>query len=174
MSGTDTATGSGTEGSSSGSSSSGTAGETGPTTTSCGDLQCGDNGKCEIDVTGNAYCDCDEGYVFEESLATCIVDETCIKVSFLEDGCRQKVNAEPAVALFFALDFCAGTAITPAKRQELGLSFVVRENGVDISKNVESDATIVDTEVESYVTLMIDVSNSVAESNAALSSRPTG
>lgn len=164
MSGTDTATGSGTEGSSSGSSSSGTAGETGPTTTSCGDLQCGDNGKCEIDVTGNAYCDCDEGYVFEESLATCIVDETCIKVSFLEDGCRQKVNAEPAVALFFALDFCAGTAITPAKRQELGLSFVVRENGVDISKNVESDATIVDTEVESYVTLMIDVSNSVAES----------
>lgn len=136
---------------------------TGPTTTSCGALECS-NGSCEIDATGNAFCLCDEGYVLDAAGVTCIVDESCIQVSFLEDGCRQKVNAEPAVALFFALDFCSGTAVTPEKREELGLSFLVRENGIDIAENVESDATILDTDVESYVTLMVDVSNSVTES----------
>ena len=136
----------------------------GPTTTNCGDLQCSDNGSCEVDAMGNAYCLCDVGYVFDPTAATCIVDESCIQVSFLEDGCRQKIAAEPAVALYFALDFCAGTAITPEKREELGLAFVVRENGIDIAENVESDATILDTSVESYVTLMVDVSNSVTES----------
>jgi len=166
FSGTGTGTGTDTDASSSGSSSTGPAesSTTGPTTTNCGDLQCSDNGSCEIDAMGNAFCFCDAGYVFNEAVQTCVVDESCIQVSFLEDGCRQKVSAEPAVALFFALDFCAGTAVTPEKAQELGLSFVVRENDIDIADNVESDATIVDKPVESYVTLMVDVSNSVTES----------
>ncbi|MCR9160240.1 MAG: VWA domain-containing protein [Nannocystaceae bacterium] len=153
-----------TGGSSSSSGATSEATSTGATVTNCGDLQCSDNGSCEIDPLGSAYCLCDAGYVLDDAGVTCVVDESCIRVSFLEDGCRQKVNAEPAVALFFALDFCAGTAVTPEKRAELGLSFVVRENGIDISENVESDATILDTEVESYVTLMVDVSNSVTES----------
>ncbi len=135
-----------------------------PPTINCGDLACSDNGSCEIDGSGNAYCLCDSGYVLDEPGLTCIVDESCIQVSFLEDGCRQKVSAEPAVALFFALDFCAGTAVTQQKREELGLSFVVSENDVDIATNVESDATILDTSVESYVTLVVDVSNSLTES----------
>jgi hypothetical protein len=156
--GTDSGTGDPQPTSGAGSSS------TGPTTTNCGDLQCSDAGSCEIDANGNAYCLCDAGYVFDEAAQTCIVDESCVQVSFLEDGCRQKVSAEPAVALFFALDFCAGTAVTPEKREELGLSFVVSENGIDISDNVESDATILDTSVESYVTLMVDVSDSVTQS----------
>ncbi len=146
------------------SSGSGTADTTGVTPTNCGQLQCSDNGSCVIDESGSAFCLCDGGYVFDEVEQTCVVDETCIQVSFLENGCRQKVAAEPAVALFFALDFCAGTAVTPEKYDELGLSFVVRENGVDINDNVESDATILDAEVESYVTLVVDVSNSVTES----------
>lgn len=156
----------GSSGSSSTTASSNTdpSTSTGATVTNCGDLQCSDNGSCEIDPLGNAFCLCDDGYVLDAAEVTCIVDESCIQVSFLEDGCRQKVNAEPAVALFFALDFCAGTAVTPEKREELGLSFVVRENGIDIAENVESDATILDTDVESYVTLMVDVSNSVTES----------
>lgn len=137
---------------------------TGAPTLNCGDLQCSDNGSCEIDGFGNAYCLCDTGYVLDESGQTCVVDETCIRVSFLEDGCRQKVSAEPAVALFFALDFCAGTAVTPEKRAELGLSFEVSENGVSIDDNVEADATILDTSVESYVTVVVDVSNSLTES----------
>ncbi len=159
-SGTDTATTEASSSSSGGADSS----STGPTVTNCGQLQCSDNGSCEIDATGNAYCLCDQGYTFDEGAQTCAVDETCIRVSFLEDGCRQMVSAQPAVALFFALDFCAGTAVTPEKREELGLSFLVRENGFDIADNVESDATILDTSVESYVTLMVDVSNSVTES----------
>jgi len=149
-----------------GPTSTGTGGNTstGATITNCGDLQCSDNGSCEIDKSGNAYCLCDAGYVLDEPGLTCIIDESCIQVSFLEDGCRQKVSAEPAVALFFALDFCAGTAVTPEKRLELGLSFVVSENEVDIATNVESDATILDASVESYVTLVVDVSNSLTES----------
>ncbi len=158
--GTDTDTGTATDSP----TSTGSGTTTGSTTTNCGDLQCSDNGSCEIDDSGNAYCLCDAGYVLDEPGLTCIVDESCIQVSFLEDGCRQKVSAEPAVALFFALDFCAGTAVTPQKREELGLSFVVSENDVDISTNVESDATILDTSVESYVTLVVDVSNSLTES----------
>ncbi|MEM6295211.1 MAG: VWA domain-containing protein [Myxococcota bacterium] len=144
--------------------STGTADDTGPTPTNCGDLQCSDNGSCEIDASGNAFCLCDDGYVLDDAQQTCIVDETCIQVSFLEDGCRQKISGEPAVALFFALDFCAGTAVTPEKVEELGIVFDVRENDISIADNVESDATILDTEVESYVMLMVDVSNSITQS----------
>ncbi|MGH1343121.1 MAG: VWA domain-containing protein [Nannocystales bacterium] len=161
--GTGTATEGGTDSpTSTGSTNAG--GTTGAPTTNCGDLLCSDNGSCEIDDSGNAYCLCDGGYVLDDAGLTCVVDESCIQVSFLEDGCRQKVSAEPAVALFFALDFCAGTAVTPEKREELGLSFVVSENEIDIASNVESDATILDTSVESYVTLVVDVSNSLTES----------
>lgn len=169
LSGTGNGTDSGTDAGTDGPTSTGTGTATATTsttgtTTNCGDLQCSDNGSCEIDDSGNAYCLCDSGYVLDEPELTCIIDESCIQVSFLEDGCRQKVSAEPAVALFFALDFCAGTAVTPEKRQELGLSFVVSENDVDIATNVESDATILDASVESYVTLVVDVSNSLTES----------
>ncbi|MBV1858512.1 MAG: VWA domain-containing protein [Nannocystaceae bacterium] len=165
LSGSGTDTNGGTDGPTGGTTSSSTdSTTTGTPTTNCGDLQCSDNGSCEIDGSGNAYCLCDAGYVLDEAALTCVVDESCIRVSFLEDGCRQKVSAEPAVALFFALDFCAGTAVTPEKRRELGLSFVVSENDVDIATNVESDATILDTSVESYVTLVVDVSNSLTES----------
>lgn len=166
--GTGTDTDAGTDGpTSSGTTATGTAAgstSTGAPTVNCGDLLCSDNGSCEIDASGNAYCLCDGGYVLDEAAQTCVVDETCIQVSFLEEGCRQKVSAEPAVALFFALDFCAGTAVTPEKREELGLSFSVTENGVAIDDNVESDATILDASVESYVTLVVDVSNSLTES----------
>ncbi|MBK8717713.1 MAG: VWA domain-containing protein [Deltaproteobacteria bacterium] len=54
--------------------------------------------------------------------------------------------------------------VSPQKRNELGLSFKVLENGADIGENVESYATVIPKPVESYVTLVIDVSDSITGS----------
>lgn len=129
--------------------------------TNCGELLCGDHGSCVINDMGGAACACDPGYLNDDDV--CVVDETCIQVRFLEDGCRQFINGAPAVALFFGVDFCSGTAVTPAKRAELGLTFQILENGKDIAKNFESDAQIVDATVENYVMLVVDVSDSVTQ-----------
>lgn len=157
--GTDTDTGDGTaDDTASGSS-------TGEPVLNCQDITCSGHGGCKIGDDGNAYCACDPGYVINESLDACVVDETCVKVRFLEDHCRQYYNGPPAVSLFFAVDFCSGTAVTPDKFEELGLSFQVLENGDDIADNVESESTIIPTSVESYVTLAVDVSESVTLDN---------
>lgn len=145
-------------------STTGDGSSTGAPVLNCADITCVGHGGCQLDDNGSAYCACDEGYVLGEDESSCVVDETCIKVRFLEDHCRQLYNAEPAVSLFFALDFCAGTAVTPEKIEEIGIDFVVLENEVDIIENVESDWTIVPTSVESYVTLVVDVSDSITQS----------
>ena len=138
---------------------------TGGPLVTCEDLMCNGFGSCEVGNDGNAFCACDDGYVLAEGdESTCVVDETCVRVRFLEDRCRQIFNGPPAVSLFFGVDFCAGTAVTPDKITELGLEFIVLENGNDISENVESFSTIIPTSVESYVTLVIDVSDSVTQS----------
>jgi hypothetical protein len=151
---------SGTSGDSGGSDS----GTTGERPLNCDDLQCTGHGTCEIGKNGDAYCACDEGYVLDERGTECVVDETCIRLRPLEEHCRQLNDGPPAVSVFFAVDFCSGTAVLPDKFAELGLSFVVNENGIDITTNPESDYTIVPTTVESYVTLAIDVSDSVTQS----------
>lgn len=146
-------------------SADGSSGTTGGPVVTCEELMCSGAGTCEIGNDGNAFCACDEGYVLDEADdRACVVDETCVKVRFLEDRCRQIFNGPPAVSLFFGVDFCAGTAVTPDKIAELGLEFVVLENGNDITENVESFSTIIPTSVESYVTLVIDVSDSVTQS----------
>jgi hypothetical protein len=154
-----------------GGTGSGTADDTGTDGSStgapvlnCQDITCTGHGGCEIGDDGNAYCACDEGYIINEAGDECIVDETCVKVRFLEDRCRQLFNGPAAVSLFFALDFCSGTAVTSAKFEELGLSFQVLESGEDIADNPESESTILPTSVESYVTLVVDVSDSVTGS----------
>jgi hypothetical protein len=126
---------------------------------------CGPHGSCD---EGATTCTCHEGYVVGDE-GVCVVDETCIEVRMLEDHCRQYENGAPAVSVFFGVDFCAGTAVTPDKFEELDLSFRIRENGDDIADNVESYATIVDISVENYVSLVVDLSASVAQSqNLAL------
>ena len=142
---------------------------TGPTGTgelpaNCGELNCSDNGSCLVDAMGVPYCECDPGYIIDEDQDTCIIDESCVQVRFLEDRCRQRINGAPAVALFFGVDFCAGPAVTPEKLTELGLSFKVLENDEDIAENVESEATIIDKNVENYVMLVLDVSDSLTQS----------
>ncbi len=155
-----------TDGSSSGMVTTGAdSTSTGGPVVTCEELQCSGFGTCQVGNDGNAFCACDEGYVIsEDDPSSCVVDETCVRVRFLEDRCRQIFNGPPAVSLFFGVDFCAGTAVTPDKIAELGLQFVVLENGNDITDNVESFSTIIPTSVESYVTLVIDVSDSVTQS----------
>jgi hypothetical protein len=133
---------------------------TGGPPTSCDDIVCQGNGGCLVQ-DGFAACFCDEGYVLDEGGRTCVVDQSCIELRFLENRCRLTVNGPPAVTLFFAVDYCAGTAVLPADLERQGLEFQVLENGIDIAKNVESYSTVIPKEVESYVTLVLDVSDSV-------------
>ncbi|HWB77725.1 MAG TPA: vWA domain-containing protein [Nannocystaceae bacterium] len=167
--GTSTDTGSSSDsgsGSTSGSTETGVADSTSSSTgpegpSNCGELPCAGHSSCALDSMGVPTCFCDDGYVLADDDVTCEIDQGCIQVRPLEDNCRQLVNDVPAVGVFFAVDFCAGPAVTPALKDELGLDFKVLENGTDIEENVESYFTIVDKPVESYVTLVVDVSGSV-------------
>jgi len=111
-----------------------------------------------------AFCACDDGYVLDAEGSECLVDRSCIELRYLEDRCRQMVNQAPAVSLFFALDFCSGTAVTPDWVETLDLEMVVLdEKGVNILDNVEAEAAVINKDVESFVTIMLDMSDSVAE-----------
>ena len=102
---------------------------------------------------------CDYGYKLEGD--TCIVDESCIKIRHLEDGCRILIASTPAVASFFAVDYCAGTAVLPSKLGDLSTAFKILEN--DLPLGSESFATIIPRAVENYVTIAVDVSQSVTD-----------
>lgn len=150
-----------------GGSDTGTGGAddtTGGEPLNCDDVVCEGFGSCQIGENGQAFCACDEGYVLDGARTECIVDQSCVQLRYLENRCRQIFNGPAAVSLFFGLDFCAGTAVTPELFEELELEFRILENGVDITENVESEAEVIDKDVESYVTLVLDMSDSVAES----------
>lgn len=136
----------------------------------CADHVCTGHGGCEM-VGGSPTCVCDYGYTLDESNMACIVDESCVRFRFLESNqdikgrCRQYTGGPPAVGLFFGVDFCAGTAVLPEKvaqwREEKGVDFVVLENGNNVLENPESSHRLVPTPVESFVTVVLDVSKSV-------------
>jgi hypothetical protein len=162
--GNDDETGSTTDPTSTGESGdTGTGGDL-PPPANCGELICEGPGSCQ-ETNDGPICVCDEGYVLTDPMGTqCVIDETCIELRFLEDKCRQLYNDAPAVSLFFAVDFCSGDAVLPEKLDELGLDFLVLENDVDIEENPESNAAVIDKDVESFVTLVLDVSDSVTGS----------
>lgn len=149
VTGTSTGSGTATEGET----------DTGPPT-SCDEIMCQGHGGCELE-NGIAGCFCDEGYMLDEAGTTCVVDESCIELRFLEDHCRYIVNGPPAVTLFFAVDYCAGTAVLPEDMAEHGLEFEVFHDGINIERDPESEYTVIPAEVESYVTLVLDMSESV-------------
>jgi len=142
-------------------SSDGAGGGGGEGPGNCGNLLCRGHSSCIVE-DGAARCVCDEGYLFDDEEEVCIVDESCVKLRSLERrGCRILVGGERVVSVFFAVDFCAGTAVLPDKLEEISDGFQILEDDVDITGNPESEALVIERNVESYVTLAVDVSSSL-------------
>jgi hypothetical protein len=133
--------------------------------TNCGELSCRGAGKCIV-ANDVPTCVCDEGYTLEEG--ECVVDETCIKLRLLEPGCRQYQEQEPALAMFVSVETCAGTTVLPTVLGEASAAFQVLEDGNDLGE--ESFATVLERDVESFVTIAIDLSTSVANNPGLLDS----
>lgn len=128
------------------------------TINNCGDLICRGAGRCVID-NGAAQCVCDSGYLLDENGEECLVDEECIKLKILEQGCRQRTAAEPALGMFFGVETCAGTAVLPGSLGDLSEAFVVSEDGNALGE--ESYATVFERDVESFIAIALDFSSSV-------------
>jgi hypothetical protein len=141
------------------------AGDAGAPVTNCGDLSCRGAGKCVVEGDV-AKCVCDEGYVLVED--ECVVDEECIKLRLLEPGCRQALDREPALAMFFNVETCAGTTVRSDVLGPISSAFKVLEDGNDLGE--ESYATVIDRDVESFIAIAIDLSTSVANDPGLLDS----
>jgi hypothetical protein len=144
----------------------GNAGAAGAPPTNCGDIVCRGHGACVEAAGAPPSCACDPGYVQDQfDVYNCVVDTDCIKIRPLQDSCRTILNGPPAVGLFFAVDYCAGTAVLPADLPDLRIN----EDGIDVRPNVESSTTVLARGVESFVTIAIDVSASITNDPTLLS-----
>jgi hypothetical protein len=123
----------------------------------CGDVVCRGPGKC-VSQSGEVVCLCDTGYKLEND--ECVVDETCIKLRLLERTCRQRTSKEPALAMFFNVETCAGTTVRSEQLGDITRAFKVLEDGQDLGE--ESFATVFDRSVVSYLAIALDMSSSVA------------
>lgn len=152
----------------------GSGGSGGSAVGNCGEDAelCKGHASCVLDEAGNGTCVCDEGYVRNKENTACVVDETCIRVKPLENRCRVRAGGVPAVSMFFAVDYCAGTAVLPAKLGDVNSAFKVLEGleGRELAPpGDESYATVLPRPVESYVTIAIDYSSSVRNQPELLS-----
>lgn len=145
----------------SGASDAGTEG----TTVNCGAVACRGAGRCVAGDDGEPTCVCDEGYTLNDN--SCVVDETCIELRSIENGCRQRIGGEPAIAMAFNVETCAGTTVLPDVLGDISQAFKVLEDGNDLGE--ESYATVFDRPVESFVIFAIDMSTSVANDGPLVS-----
>ena len=143
--------------------SGGSADDAGDALTNCGDITCSGPGHCVIE-NGMPSCECDPGYVTTGVGATfnCIVDRTCAKVRLLDGGCRVRLLGPNAVSLLFAVDYCSGDPVLPADLGNLDDAFDIFENNQPIRANPESSFTVIEKDVESFVTIALDVSESIS------------
>jgi len=136
----------------------------------CGAESCKGHGRCVI--TGDeSECVCDQGYIAQETdgVTDCVVDTTCIRLKpLVKPTCRIQTRGAPAVALFFAVDYCAGTAVLPGDLGSPDEAFVVKQDGENLAGQAEGSFRVIDREVESYVTFAIDVSESLTQDTALL------
>ncbi len=129
----------------------------------CGDVLCRGAGKCEVRA-GRALCVCDSGYVLVNG--ECVVDETCIQLRNLEQGCRQLTDREPALGIFFGLETCAGTTVRPDVLGDPNRAFKVLED--DNALGDESYVALFRRDVESYVSIALDLSGSLQQDRDTL------
>lgn len=129
----------------------------------CGQIVCRGAGKCVV-TDDVAECVCDDGYVLEAD--ECIVDETCIRLRTLENGCRQRIGTEPALGVFFGIETCAGTSVLPEVLGDVNQAFKTIENGMDLDD--ESYAAVLERDVESFVAISLDLSGTRASDQALL------
>ncbi len=129
----------------------------------CGELVCRGAGKCVV-TDDVAECVCDDGYVLEAQ--ECIVDETCIRLRTLENGCRQRTGTEPALGVFFGVETCAGTSVLPEVLGDVNQAFATVENGENLDG--ESYTAVLKRDVEQYVAIALDLSGTRASDQALL------
>jgi hypothetical protein len=125
----------------------------------CQTKVCRGPSRC-VDTEGVGECVCDAGYEpSADDPDECIVDEECVRLRLLEPGCRQRLGLEPAMAMLFDVATCAGTTVRPGVLGSVNSAFRVLENGQPLGE--ESFATVLERDVESFVVIAIDVSESV-------------
>lgn len=141
------------------------AGRSKTRTRMCGDVDCGLHGDCLLSDTGVASCTCDEGYVVTAGEpgpdGICVEDLDCLKARMLE--CRTGLNTS-AVGLHFSLQYCSGRPYTELDTADI----IVEEMGNQDFQELlptESHATIVPSDPLMHVYVVIDVSNSIQDSN---------
>lgn len=158
--------------------SAGNAGQDAGPPPNCGTQTCRGHSQCI-----QLQCVCNTGYKPGNGTdqSDCVLDTSCINIHPLEDHCRQVVIGAHAVAVFFAVDYCAGTAVLPDQLMQLAGeagagggtgtiadAFKITEDGKPVNLD-EGWRGIYPRDVESYLTIAIDISDSISGSEAGLS-----
>jgi hypothetical protein len=139
----------------------------------CGDQACEGEGATCVTIDATPTCKCATGYLSEEidNGYKCVVDKSCVKLRYLESGCRVELNGAPAVGLFFGADYCAGTAVLPEDIGDLSKAFHIQEDDKDLT--VEAGSTVLSRDVESFVGVVLDVSRSVQQNKSLVTQLTT-
>jgi hypothetical protein len=129
---------------------------------SCDELDCGLHGDC-VAAAGAARCECDEGYIPKsESNAgvTCVEDTSCVKARIL--SCLWSGGS--SITTHFSLSYCSGNPYVGLNIDDL----LVDEKGNEDFEPLlpsESSATIMPHEFTEHVYVVLDISNSIKQSD---------
>ena len=135
----------------------------GSTAATCGEVNCGLHGDCVESDKGDASCVCDHGYVANGTAqdGICVEDKTCIDARLLE--CRFQ-HGGSAVALHVSLQYCSGNPYTSLDVKDLTVEEKGNEDFQELLPN-ESSATIIPHDFVAQIYVVVDVSNSIRDSN---------